>query len=148
MGDVRVSPDWDAVGDEAVLREVLRARRSLSKPRIEESNSVCASWVMLVVGVWRREEEPTLDSRIDSFSASLIVSTPSSSTKSRRLLGSSSTGRKAASTIVDRSTSIVDSSLAFAASRVRITFYSHRLAFYACTCLRKPITLKSFCPSL
>ena len=44
MGDVRVSPDWDAVGDEAVLREVLRARRSLSKPRIEESNSVCASW--------------------------------------------------------------------------------------------------------
>ena len=42
MGDIRV-PDWEEVGDEAVLIEVLRARISLSNASIEESNSVCAS---------------------------------------------------------------------------------------------------------
>jgi len=66
----------------------------------------------------------TLDSRIDSFSASRIVSTPCSSTKSRSDRGSSEIGRKAASTIVERSTSIVDSSLEFAPSSVRITAYT------------------------
>jgi hypothetical protein len=66
----------------------------------------------------------TLVSRIDSFKASRIVSTPCSSTKSSRLRGSSPSGRNAASTIVDRKTSIVDSSLAFAASRVWMTFYN------------------------
>lgn len=65
----------------------------------------------------------TLVSLIDSFKASRIVSTPCSSTKSRRLRGSSPSGLNAASTIVDRRTSIVDSSRALAASRVRMTFY-------------------------
>lgn len=51
-----------------------------------------------------------------------MVSTPCSSTKSSRLRGSSPSGLKAASTIVERKTSIVDSSLALAASRVRMTF--------------------------
>jgi hypothetical protein len=52
-----------------------------------------------------------------------MVSTPCSSTKSRRLRDSSFAGLNAASTIVDRNTSIVDSSLAFAASRVRMTLW-------------------------
>lgn len=36
-------PDWEDVGDEADLIDVLRARRSLSNASIEVSNSVCAS---------------------------------------------------------------------------------------------------------
>lgn len=67
------------------------------------------------------EDHATFDSRMDSFKASRIVSTPCSSTKSRRLRGSSFSGLNADSTIVDLNVSIVDSSLAFAASRVRIT---------------------------
>jgi hypothetical protein len=68
--------------------------------------------------------ERTFDSRIDSLSLSLIVSTSCSSTKSSRDLGSSASGRNEASTIVDRKLSIVDSSLSFAASSVFTTRYS------------------------
>lgn len=63
-----------------------------------------------------------LDSRIDSFSASRMVSTSCSSTKSSKLRCSSFLGLNTASTMVDRNISIVDSSLVFAASRVLITF--------------------------
>ena len=89
---------------------VLRDRRSSSKARMEESNSVCDSF----------------DSLIDSFNASRMVSTPCSSTKSSRDRGSSPDGRNAASTIVDRNTSMVVSRRAFAASSVRMTFCSLR----------------------
>jgi hypothetical protein len=71
------------------------------------------------------ESYATFVSLIDSFKASRMVSTPCSSTKSSRLRGSSSSGLKAASTIVDLNMSIVDSSLAFAASKVRITLCVH-----------------------
>jgi hypothetical protein len=87
------------------------------------------------------------DSRIDSFNASRMVSTPCSSTKSSKLRGSSFSGRNAASTIVDLSTSIVDSSRAFAASKVRITLYG---PFQPHSMLADTAghTLKSRCPSL
>jgi hypothetical protein len=43
MGDVRVSADWEVWDWGADFMAVFRARRSESKERIEESNSVCAS---------------------------------------------------------------------------------------------------------
>ena len=72
-------------------------------------------------GVIEIRGERTFDSRMDSLSLSLIVSTSCSSTKSSSDLGSSASGRNDDSTIVDRRLSIVDSSLSFAASRVFTT---------------------------
>lgn len=64
----------------------------------------------------------TLDCRIDSLIVFRTVSTPCSSTKSNSDLGFSSAGLNAASIIVDRNTSIVDTNLEFASSRDFITF--------------------------
>lgn len=72
-----------------------------------------------------------LDSRIDSLSPSRRVSTLCSSTKSRSDLGSSSAGRNAASTIVDLSMSIVDSSLELALSKVLSTLCPKSAQLYS-----------------
>lgn len=96
---------------------------------MDESNSVWASCTAVrYLHIRGYIEQHTLDSRIDSLRASLTVSTPCSSTKSSKLLGSSPSGLNAASTIVDLSASMVVSSLALAASKVRMTFYKFSLS--------------------
>lgn len=94
-------------------------RRRESRCRIQFVLPVChVSCARVRIG----SIKDTLDCRIDSLRASRTASTPCSSTKSSKDRGCSAEGLNAASTIVDRNISIVDSSLEFASSRVRITF--------------------------